>query len=68
MVDAFIPDSSRRGTGKCFGFVRFRGKRLAMKCIEALNGSRVIGRMIVVKIASYGWSQRRKRSGTDSGE
>lgn len=39
-----------------------------MKCIEALNGSRVIGRMIVVKIASYGWSQRRKRSGTDSGE
>lgn len=44
VVDAFIPESSRRGTGKCFGFVQFREERLAVKCIEALCGSNVDGR------------------------
>lgn len=38
-ADAYIPLSSTRGKGKCFGFVRFRGHIAAQKAIAAMNGT-----------------------------
>ena len=63
VVDAFTPESSRRGKGKRFGFVSFRVERIVQTGSDDLNGSLMIVRKIVVKIAAYCWSQRRKSPG-----
>lgn len=55
----FIPKSNRRGFGHCFGFVRFKDRRLALKSIAAVNGSSLMGRKLPVTLASFSWSQRR---------
>lgn len=66
VADAFIPKSRRRGKRKCFGFVRFKEERITMKCIDALNRCSAMSRRIVMMIVSWGWSQRRNRSGLES--
>lgn len=57
--DAFFPCSSKKGSRSCFGFVRFRDRRLVLKSIATLNGSSLKGRRLLVKMASFSWSQRR---------
>lgn len=64
VADAFIPASSRRGKGFCFGFMRFEDRKEADRAIQMLNGSNCGGWKIVVKIASFGWSQRSFTRGT----
>ena len=54
MVGVFIPASSRRGRGRCFGFVRFQGRNLAMKAVDAMDGYNLGGRRMAVNIAKYG--------------
>lgn len=63
VVDAFIPNSSRIGRNGCYGFMRFRERRIALHAIEAMNGSSLCGKRVSVKLASYGWLQRRPREG-----
>lgn len=38
VADAFIPASSRRGKGFCFGFMRFEDRKAADRDIQMLNG------------------------------
>lgn len=63
VVGAFTPESSRTGKGKRFGVFSFRVEIIVQTCSDDLNGSIVIVRKIVVKIAAYCWSQRRKTPG-----
>lgn len=47
----FIP--GRRGKGKCFNFVLFRDRRLAVKVVEAMNESSLGGRRLVINLAKF---------------
>ena len=58
IYDAFIPAKSRRGKGFCFGFVRFSDRETATRAVQSMNGRSVGGRSLLVKVASFGWSQR----------
>lgn len=64
VMDAFIPLSSKRGKGWCFGFVRFREYSLALKAVKAMNGCSLGGRRLTVKIASFRWLKRRPSTRT----
>lgn len=56
-----IPSSSWRGEGFfCFGLVRFGDRRIAVSTVKAMNGSNFGGRRLLVKEASFWWSQRIK--------
>lgn len=57
VVDAYIPASTRRGKGWCFGFVRFREMNLALRAINVVHGNSLGGRKLVVNIARFGWKE-----------
>lgn len=63
VYDAFIPASSRRGRGCCFGFVGFENLGTATKAVTMMNGKRFAGRLLEVNVARFGWSQRDRRVG-----
>ena len=39
----------------CFGFMRFAGRRIAMREAYVVNGSFLGGRRLVVEVAAYEW-------------
>lgn len=47
----FIP--GKRWKGKCFNFVLFRDRRLAVKVVEAMNESSLGGRRLVINLAKF---------------
>lgn len=57
VADTFIPDSSRRRKGKCFGFVRFWEKKGSLE-VESLDGSSIGRRKILVNLARLGGMQK----------
>lgn len=59
MVDALIHAPSRRGKESCFGFVRFRERKPALKAIDSLNGCTLGGRRLVIYLARFGWVDRK---------
>lgn len=59
VFDAYIPPSSCRGNGACFGFVRFGDMKTAIKAVELMDGYIFAGRRLAVNVARYGWSNRR---------
>lgn len=60
VMDVFIPASGRRSSGARFGFIkRFKEKRIALKAVDAMNGSSLCGRKLTVKLANFGWAKRR---------
>ena len=63
VFDAFIPASSRKGRGFCFGFVRFGNLGSPLKAVGMMNGRSFVGRILEVNIARFGWSQRDRRDG-----
>lgn len=63
VFDVFIPASSRRGRGFCFGFVRFGSMETAARAVNLMNGRSFAGRMLEVNVAKFGWSQRGRREG-----
>lgn len=54
-------NQEKRGKGLFFGFVRFGERKYVLKSIEALNGSSFKGHKLTVKLASFGWRERRPR-------
>lgn len=54
VYDAFIPASSRKGRGFCFGFVRFGDMETAKKIVVNTNNCDTGGRNLVVKVATFG--------------
>lgn len=63
VFDVFIPASSRRGRGFCFGFVRFGNMEIAVRAVNLMNGRSFAGRKLGVNVAKFGWSQRGRREG-----
>lgn len=61
MHDAFIPGSSRRGQGRCFGFFQFGHRRVAMKAVSFMDSYRQCGRRLIVKLVTYGQPQRSRQ-------
>lgn len=53
VADSFIPTSSRRGKGKCFGFVRYWESIAASHAVDSMNRSFISGIRIVVNIVKY---------------
>lgn len=47
LADVFIPISSRRGQGKCFGFLRFWEKKEAWNAVDVVDGRLLEGRNLV---------------------
>ncbi|KAK1567360.1 hypothetical protein Q3G72_011288 [Acer saccharum] len=57
--DVFI--ASKKSTRRCsFGFIRFESMEEAIKVVSMVNGMYVHGWPISAKVASIGWSSRRK--------
>ena len=51
--DVYIPMGRRKGSGRRFGFVRFRHKYEAQKSIKLLNNAKVRGCRLYVSVARY---------------
>lgn len=47
-----------RGKGLCFGFVRFGDRNSENRAVECMNGKIVGEKRLLVKVATFGWSQR----------
>ena len=58
VFDAFIANSSRRGRGVYFGFVRFADMGTAVKAVEKMNGMIFVGRKMEVMVARFGGRHR----------
>jgi hypothetical protein len=61
VFDVFIPASSRRGRGFCFGFVRFGSMEIAVRAVNLMNGRSFAGRKLGVNVAKFGWLMDRLR-------
>ena len=65
---AFIPVSSRRGKGVCFGFVRFGEMGTPIKAVDRMDVKLFADRKLKVNVARFGWCKRvRTKEGDEWG-
>lgn len=53
----------KRDRRRCYDFVQYWDREMARKATDALHSSSFQGRRLVVKLTSFGWSQRRYHIG-----
>lgn len=61
VLDVLIPASSRRGRGRCFGFLTFKERSISFKAVDAMDGYSLGGRRMTDNIAKYGMSDINKK-------